>query len=428
MTLLKIIFHRGRDDIMASDTGSRPRFSRREFLKSSSSAVLGCSLYPSAARLALSAGSRRILAYVGTDTARVEGSAGSQGIYLFEVHPQTGDLSLLKLVVKTASPSWICLHPSKPYLYSVNEVSNYHGNSGSVSAFSIDRTSGDIRLLNVASSHGAGPAHMSVDAAGKYAFIANYQGGSITVLSIQPDGSLGDAVYVHEDNGAVGATHATDAPSGSFAISGHDNPHAHMIQVDPTNRFVLQTDLGQDRIYVYKFDSGSGKLTPANTPFVSLPSGDGPRHFAFHPNGQWLYSIQEEASTLVFFRYDPSVGSLTPQQTISTLPAGFAGTNFCSEVIVSGDGRFLYAGNRLHNSVAVFGIARNGTLHRIGETLTEGDYPTHIALHPTGEHMYVCNQRSDQITSFHVNRNTGALTFSGHYQALGTPMCMVFLT
>lgn len=411
---------------MASGTGSRSSLSRREFLKATSATVLGCSTFRSAAGLAMTSGSERSLAYVGTDTSRADGAAMSQGIYLFEVHPQTGEFSLLNLAARTPSPSWICFHPSKRYLYSVNEVSDYHGKSGSVSAFSVDRTSGNLRLLNMTSSHGAGPAHMSVDAAGKYAFVANYNGGSIAVLPIQPDGSLGEAVYVHEDYGSVGSTQATDAPRGSFAISGHDNPHAHMIQVDPTNRFVLQTDLGQDRIYVYQFDSDSGKLTPADIPFVSLPSGDGPRHFAFHPNGRWLYSIQEEASTLVFFRYDASVGSLTPQQTISTLPPGFTGTNFCSEVIVSRDGRFLYAANRLHNSVAVFGIKKSGILHSIGETLTEGDYPTHIVLGSTGEHMYVCNARSDQITSFHVNRETGGLTFTGQYQPLGTPMCMVF--
>jgi 6-phosphogluconolactonase len=413
---------------MVSGAGPRSRFSRRDFLKASSAAILGCSAYRSAAGLALTSGSGGALAYVGTDTSPVDGAANGQGVYLFEVHSGTGELSLLKLAAKTASPSWICLHPSKRHLYSVNEVSDYQGNSGSVSAFSIDRGSGDLRLLNVVSSHGAGPTHMSVDAAGKYALVANYYGGSIVVLPIQPDGSLGEAVYAHEEHGAVGAAHATDSPPGSFAISGHDRPHAHMIQVDPTNRFVLQTDLGQDRIYVYKFDSGSGKLTPADTPFVSLPSGDGPRHFAFHPNGRWLYSIQEEASTLVFFHYDPSVGSLIPEQTISTLPSGFTGTNFCSEVIVSPDGKFLYAANRLHNSVAVFGIARNGILHRIGETLTEGDYPNHIALDSTGKHMYVCNQRSDQITSFRADHDSGALTFTGQYQPLGTPMCMVFLT
>ena len=123
--------------------------------------------------------------------------------------------------------------------------------------------------------------------------------------------------------GSLGSLHATDAPPGSFAISGHDAPHAHMIHPDPQNKFVLQTDLGQDRIYIYKFNADSGKLTAADTPFITFPSGDGPRHFAFHPNGRWLYSIQEEASTIEFFHYDSSTGALTQQQTVSTLPAGY---------------------------------------------------------------------------------------------------------
>jgi 6-phosphogluconolactonase (cycloisomerase 2 family) len=367
------------------------------------------------------------MAYVGTDTKPVDGAANGKGIYLYEAHEDTGVLSLLKLAAETASPSWLALHPSKRYLYAVNEVSDYGGNSGSVSAFSIDRASGDLRPLNVVSSHGEGPTHMSIDASGKYAFVANYYGGSIAVLPILADGRLGQAVFAHQNRGLLGSERATDAPPGSFAISGHDAPHAHMIQADPTNRFVLQTDLGQDRIYVYKFDGNTGKLTPANAPFVSVPSGDGPRHFAFHPNGRWMYSIQEEASTLIFFHYDQSCGSLAAQQTISALPAGFAGTNFCSEVMLSPDGRFLYAANRLHNSIAAFGIGQDGKLYWIGEALTEGDYPNHIVLDPRGNTLYACNQRSDQITSFHVDRHTGRLTFTGRYQPLGTPMCMVFL-
>lgn len=413
---------------MARQMDSESSLSRRAFLRMASALAFVRFANRPALGFALNASHGRILAYVGTDTKPVDGAANGKGIYLYEVHQQTGALSLLKLAAETTSPSWLSLHPSGQYLYAVNEVSDYDGNNGSVSAFSIDRTSGDLRALNVVSSHGAGPTHMSIDASGKYAFVANYFGGSIAVLSIETNGSLGPAVFIHQDQGSLGSVHATDAPPGSFAISGHDTPHAHMIQAGPANRFVLQTDLGQDRIYVYKFDSNTGKLTPANTPFVSLPSGDGPRHFAFHPNGRWMYSIQEEASTLVFFRYDPSVGSLVAQQTVSTLPPGFTGTNFCSEVMVSPDGRFLYAANRLHNSIAVFEIAQNGKLHRVGEALTEGDYPNQIILDPSGNTLYACNQRSDQITSFRVNRKTGMLTFTGKYQPVGTPMCMAFLT
>lgn len=408
---------------MIHDT-SRSAPTRRAFLKGAA-ALAAASSITSLARALPSR--ERVLAYVGTDTVPVDGAANGKGIYLFEVDLRSGELSLLKLAAPTASPSWLALHPTGKYLYSVNEVSDYQGNSGSVSAFAINKTNGDLQPLNVVSSHGAGPTHLSVDATGRYVFVANYFGGSIAVLPVQPNGNLGAAVDVHRDRGSLGSTHANDAPPGSFAISGHDAPHAHMIHPDPNNRFVLQTDLGQDRIYVYGFNQHTGKLTPAATPFATLPSGDGPRHFAFHPNGRWMYSIQEEASTIVFFHYDPAAGSLAAHQTVSTLPPGFTGTNFCSEIVISQDGRFLYAANRLHNSIAVFSIAANGGLARLGEAMTEGDYPNHIAIAPGGNHLYVCNQRSDQITSFHVDKSTGRLAFTGHYMHLGTPMCMVFL-
>ena len=370
---------------------------------------------------------KRILAFVGTDTVPVDGAANGKGIYLVEMDTVTGDLKLLRLAAETASPSWLCLHPSRKYLYAVNELSDYQGKSGSVSAFAIERSTGQLQHLNTVSSRGAEPTHMSIDATGKFAFVANYSGGSIAVFGIQQDGSLSEATAVYRDEGSVGPTLAKDAPAGSFAISGHDAPHAHMIQADPENQFVLQTDLGQDRIYVYRLDSNTGQLTPAATPFTSVPAGDGPRHFAFHPNGRWMYSIQEEASTLIFFHYDPQAGALTAVQTISALPPGFAGTNFCSEIMVSRDGHFLYALNRLHNSIATFAIGSTGHLVHVNDTPTQGDYPNHMAMAPGGHFLYVCNQRSDQITSFRVNERTGALAFTGAYQPLGTPMCISFL-
>lgn len=372
-------------------------------------------------------GNRRTLAYVGTSTTPGDGAGNGKGIYLFEMDPGTGKLSFLKLAAETANPTWLAVAPSGQYLYALHENATFDGNSGSVSAFAIDRGSGDLRLLNTVSSHGSGPAYLSVDHSGKFAFVANYAGGSIAVLPIFPNGSLGPASDVHRDTGHVGSIHATNAPPGSFAISGHDAPHAHMILPDPQNRFVLQTDLGQDRIYVYKFDSQSGKLTPADIPFVSLPSGDGPRHFAFHRNGKWMYSIQEEASTVVLFHYDARHGLLTPQQTLSTLPRGYTGTNFGSEIMVSPDGHFLYAANRLHNSIAVFAIGERGTLTHLGDTSTLGDYPRQFNLDPGGNYLYACNQRSDQITSFRINKATGKLTFTGQYTPVGTPACITFL-
>jgi len=402
--------------------------SRRYFLKSAAAVAVAHSALGIAQHASSHAAGKRILAYVGTYTGAVGGGSNGEGIYLLEMDRVTGELSGVKLVAKTPNPSWIAIHPSKKYLYAVNEVTDFAGNSGSVSAFSIDPTTGDLKGLNTVSSEGTGPAYLSIDAQGKYAFVANYGGGSVAVLPILASGLLGPAVDIHRDNSAVGSTHAADAPLGSFAISGHDAPHAHMIARDPQNKLILATDLGQDRIYVYRFDSSTGKLTPASDqPFASLPSGDGPRHFAFHPNGHWLYAIQEEASTVAFLRYDSASGSLAMQQTISTLPRGFAGSSFASEVLVSPDGRFLYAANRLHDTIAVFAIDETGRLKQIGETSTLGDYPGQCRIDPTGNFLYACNRRSDNITSFKIDRETGLLSFTGHYTGVGSPASITFL-
>jgi len=183
---------------------------------------------------------------------------------------------------------------------------------------------------------------VSVHPSGRYVFVANYHGGTLAVLPIRPNGTLGAATDVKQDAGQSGPVHAASAPRGSFAISGHDRPHAHMIQTDPSGRFVLSADLGLDEILVWQFDVETGKLLPLDACTAKLPAGDGPRHFTFHPNGRLLYSLQEEASTLTVFDYDAVAGRLTVRQTLSTLPHGFAGTNFTSEVLISPDGRFLY--------------------------------------------------------------------------------------
>jgi 6-phosphogluconolactonase len=280
----------------------------------------------------------------------------------------------------------------------------------------------------VVGSEGAGPAHLSVDYSGKYVFVANYAGGTVAVLPILPTGALGTATYIHKDTGSLGPTVPSSGPAGSFAFSGHDKPHAHMIHAAPGNRFVVQTDLAQDRIYVSQLDPVSGKLTPADTPFVSVPPGDGPRHFTFHENGRWMYSLQEEASTVTFFYFDPATGSLHAEQTLSTLPPGFKGTSFTSEILLSSDGRFLYAANRLHDTIAIFSVGREGRLTYSGETSTMGDYPRHIQFDPSGGFLYSCNQRSDSIASFRVDRKTGQLTFTGQYTAVGSPACIIFMS
>jgi 6-phosphogluconolactonase (cycloisomerase 2 family) len=405
-----------------SEIGLSGGVTRRGFLQSA--AVLTLAHRTIGTVWAAAAKSGRTRAYVGTYTGK---SGNGEGIYLVEMNHATGELTRPRLVARTPNPSWIVTHPAGKLLYAANEVADRNGNSGTVSAFSIGQ-SGDLRAINTVSSEGAEPAHLSIDATGNFAFVANYGGGSIAVLPIAADGSLGAAVDVHRDTGSVGSERATNAPEGSFAISGHDAPHAHMILADPANRFVLSTDLGQDRIHVYRFDPTTGKLTKASAqPYVSLPSGDGPRHFAFHPNGRWLFSIQEEASTIKRFDYDAATGRLEARETISTLPEGFAGTSFASEVLVAPGGKFLYAGNRLHDSIAVFAIGGNGALNRVGECSTLGDYPGQFRIDPSGRYLYACNKRSDCITGFRIDAQSGMLTPTGHYTGVGSPASITFV-
>ena len=400
--------------------------SRRSFLKSAAVLAVAPAALGAAQQPAAHARKDKYLAYVGTYTIPVDGSGNGEGIFLFEMDVQTGALTNRRLAAKIENPSWIEIHPSRKYLYTINEVTNFRGKNGAVTAYAIDEATGDLTLINQSSTEGPGPAHLSIDSAGKYVFVANYLGGCIAVLPIHDDGSLGAAVDVHRDLGNVGSIHATHACPGSFAISGHDASHAHMILPDPRNRFILHTDLGQDRLYIYRFDSSTGKLTPAATPFEQLPTGDGPRHFAFHPNGHWLYTVQEEGSTVVFFHYDGENGAVSPQQTISALPAGFVGTNYCSEIVISHNGKFLYAANRLHNTIAVFAIGTEGRLTHIGDTPTMSDYPRHCRIDPTGNFMFVCNHRGDSVTSFRIHPETGLLTFTGHYAPAGSPAVITF--
>jgi len=405
--------------------------SRREFLKRAAVCALAEPMFMRLGKRQSNRNKQSVLAYVGTYSSPEgpEGAIGhGQGIHLFEMNLATGGLVQREIFENDSNPSWLAFSPNREYLYSANEISNYKGtNSGSVSAYSVDRASGRLSLLNTMSSEGAGPAHLSVHPSGKFVFVANYHGGSVTVLPVGSHGELGAASDVLHDAGSVGPARSSSAALGSFAISGHDKPHAHMIQSDAAGKFVVASDLGLDQILIWKFDAATGKLSPADPPAVSLSPGDGPRHFVFHPNGQWFYSLQEEASTLVTYAYDSISGKLATQQTISTLPKEFKGTNYTSELVISPDARFLYVANRLHDSIAWFSIGDGGILAFVGEEWTRGDYPRSFNFDPSGRYLCCCNQRSDVVTTFAANRRTGALTFTGQYTPVGTPAVIIFL-
>jgi 6-phosphogluconolactonase (cycloisomerase 2 family) len=406
---------------------------RRTFLRSTLGALGGVA----ACYVGIASGNepgRRLMAYVGTFSSPLRDVLPTQvdlppgngrGIHIYEVDRKTGDLGERGLYEMGTSPSCLVVNSSGTRLYSANETDHVGANKeGTVSAFEIDGATGSLRLLNSVRSGGAGPTYVSIHPSGKFLLVANYFGGSISVFPILADGKLGEATDVKVDEGKIGPTRATNAPPGSFAFSGHDRTHAHMIQADPSGKYVVHCDLGLDQIFVWKIDLTKGTLTEVDK--VNLPAGDGPRHFYFHPNGKWFYSIQEEGSTIVLFDFDTAVGKLKARQTISTLPPGFAGSNFCSEILVSKDGKFVYAGNRLHDSIGIFAVGEDGSLSYIGEEWTRGNYPRSFNFVPSGDFLYCCNQRGDNIAVFKVDRTSGRLTFTGHYVGVGNPSIIVF--
>jgi 6-phosphogluconolactonase (cycloisomerase 2 family) len=395
---------------------------RRTFLFSSAAAAMSCSLLPTAL-----AKEQKQFVYAGGYTIRPDGTAHGEGIYLFEADAETGELKNRRLAAKFVNPTWIAFHPSRKFQYASSEISDALGGGGTIGAFAIDGASGALTLLNTVSSEGAGTAHISVDQSGKFLFVANYGSGTVAVLPIGADGKLGAKTDMQHHNGTAGKQPATNAPRGSYAISGHEGSHPHMIAADASNRFVIATDLGEDRIYVYRFDATTGKLTLAENGMTQMASGDGPRHFVFHPNGKWFYSIQEEASTIAFFHYDAASGNLHQQQMISMLPKNFAGTSYGAEIAIARDGRFIYCTNRLHDTVAIFLVGADGSLKALGEVPAMGDYPRHCAIDPSGRFLYVCAQRSDVITQFRIERASGRLSFTGNYTPMSAPAVIAFL-
>ncbi|MCP5516062.1 MAG: beta-propeller fold lactonase family protein [Verrucomicrobiales bacterium] len=365
------------------------------------------------ARLAAAeaAGAGRFIAYIGTYTGR-----GSRGIYAARFDAGAGAVTPLGCVAEMANPSFLALHPNGRFLYAVGETGQFRGKrAGLVSAFAIDRDSGQLRLLNQASSEGPGPCHLSVDATGRLVMVANYGGGSIAALPVREDGSLGEATTFIQHTGS------------SVNPGRQKEPHAHSINPSPDNRFALVADLGIDRVLAYRIDAAKGTLTPNDPPAVALPPGSGPRHLAFQPGANRVFVINELLSTLASFAYDPEPGTLSPIDTQSTLPTGFAGENSTAEVQAHPSGRFVYGSNRGHDSIAGFRVETDGRLRPLGQTPSGGRHPRNFAIEPTGRYLWAANRDSDNITIFRVDAATGELAPTGVTMDVPMPVCVRFL-
>ena len=394
------------------------RLTRRAFLGRTAAALA----YPVARdAAALAAGpSGFFYAYVGTYTPY------GGGIYLFRVDRATAALLQMQVVDDIKNPSWLALNPGQTRLYAISEIDNYQGaHEGAVVTYAIDPTSMQLTRLSAVGSSGTLPAHVSVHPSGKFVFVANYGGGNVAVFPVAADGTLGPASDVRPSVGPRHHARAIDDPPGQFAVSDHDGPHLHMVAADPTGQFVIANDAGLDLTLIWRLDAQGGRLLPAEAPVLVAPPGSAPRHFVFHPSGKFFYNLYEHDARVVVYDYDGSRGAMRLKQSVSTLPPHFAGSNLASGIVVSPNGRFLYVGNRLHSSVAIFAIAEDGQLRTAYETWTHADSPRSIAMDPSGEIMFSCNQRSDSLTSFRINPASGALAFTGRFEAVGSPAVMV---
>jgi 6-phosphogluconolactonase len=351
------------------------------------------------------------LVFAGTYTQTmgdVQGTA--RGIPVYRLEPSTGSLTAVSTAAGVTNPSYLALDPRRRFLYAVNEL-----DEGGVSAFSVDPAMGALTFLNRQASHGGAPAYVSVDHEGHWAMVANYESGSVAVLPIREDGSLGPASDVVQHEG-----HSVNPER-------QQGPHAHCIMPDPDNHFVLVADLGLDKIMIYRLDTAHGKLIPNDPPWTEMQPGSGPRHIAFHPNGRYAYVINELDSTLTACTYDAAHGLLHPVQRVSTLPGNFTGENSGAAVRVAPSGRFVYGSNRGHDSIVVFAIdAATGMLTYVDHTSTEGRTPRDFNIDPSGTFLLAANQDSDTIVTFRVDQQTGKLSTAGQVAEVMTPVCVTF--
>ncbi|MDP9084673.1 MAG: lactonase family protein [Pseudomonadota bacterium] len=361
-------------------------------------------------------------AYVGTYTPN------GGGIYLFRVDLVSGALTQLQVFDDIRNPSWLAVNPAQTRLYAVSEIDNFQGtHDGAVVSYAIDPDTLQLNRLGAMPTGGSTPAHASVHPSGKFVFVANYGGGNVAVFPVGPDGALDAASDVRPSVGARHRARAVDDPPGQFATSDHDSPHVHMVAADPGGQFVIANDAGLDLTLVWRFDAQAGRLLPADVPVIAAPSGSAPRHFVFHPNGRLFYNLYEHDAKIAVYDYDGTRGALQQKQLVSTLPPRFSGSNLSSEILITADGRFLFVSNRLHNAVSLFAVGGDGLLRMVSETWVRADYPRCLAIDPSGEFLYSCNQKGDSITSFRINGASGALQFTGRFEPVGSPAAMLML-
>ncbi|WP_229216381.1 lactonase family protein [Dyadobacter sp. 3J3] len=338
----------------------------------------------------------REILYIGTYTQKGE------GIYVYDFDRSTMSFKELQVLTNKNSPSFLEFHPNKKFLYSANEDNN------TISSYKIDQVTAKLTPINEKSSVGKGPCHVSVDPKGRFIYVSNYGSGLLAVYLLNADGSIGELADQIQDKG-----------------SASQKPHMHSVIPSADGKFIYASDLGIDRIMVYMVDQKTGKLTPGAVPYAEVKAGDGPRHFAIHPNGNFGYSACELNSVVNVFQIVKNTGALVPIESVSMLPADFKGKSFAADIHFSPDGKFLYASNRGHESIVVYAVdAKTGKLTTVGFPETHGKHPRNFMVDAKGELVIVTNRDNNNVVFFKRNAETGLLTYLNKEISIPTPVCV----
>jgi 6-phosphogluconolactonase len=351
--------------------------------------------------------------YVGTYTQTGRGQPHRpEGIYQYRFDPADGTLSLTGAAKDTLNPSFLAVHPTRRYLFAVNELGQ-----GMVSAFGIAASSGELSFINSQPTNGAAPCYVNCDPTGRWLMIANYSSGSIAVYPIAEDGSLAEMSDFIQHEGQLGPNQRRQ-----------EHAHAHSIRFDPTGRFVLAADLGLDEVRLYRLDGKTGKLMPNDPPAVRVSPGAGPRHVDFNHHGHFVYIANELDSTVTACTWDSQHGVIDPIQTVSTLPTGFTGENTVADIHLTPNGAFLYVSNRGHHSLAAYTVNRHtGMLYPAGFYATHGEVPRNFAIDPSGAFILAANQDSNNLVVLRIDPAQGSLEKIGQDVPVPSPVCVQFL-
>jgi 6-phosphogluconolactonase (cycloisomerase 2 family) len=384
---------------------------RREFLAGATglAATIAAGGCAATSRAGVATRRRAMFAYVGCYTSKERNGHG-EGISVYQIDAKSGDWTLEQVLKGVVNPSWLTLDRQRRCVYTA------HGDGTDAMAFSVDPDSGRLALLNRQPTKGRNGVRLGIDGSNSFAVLANYASGTVAVLPIKAEGSLGAVTDVFTLRGKPGP-HRTEQTSS----------HPHDVVFEPRGRFLVVPDKGLDATFVFRLDTARGKLVRAEPGSVPSRPGAGPRHADFHPLKPYLYQINELDSTITTFKFDTERGELTPLQTITTLPAGFTGTSTTAEIMVAPSGRFVYGSNRGHDSIAIFAVDdATGTLSSVGWESTQGRSPRFFALDPSGTFLYAANQNSDTIVAFSVDQATGRLKPTGQIVKTGSPSSIVF--